>query len=528
MIVARHCMRYFHPQNTLCRSLRKLPNRIRDVETQGTTVAGGVNIPALQIPLTEQELLNLAGDRLSLNDVTEAKPQQKKKTPSLKEKVKPEVSPPITKPITSEDQYERLAQAVTPLYQVPYSKQLKIKERNVYEILKTLTRRLTDVQAPFQKVSGRLPCPVEPVRPSPEIIGYRNKDEFSVHFGVDSNPKTIGFFVGKPADPLMTCVPPTYLINTKESHKLIAQRFQTFIRQSHHDACHRFNTNGIWRNLLVRSTRSDERMATVYIHPQDLNNDEILEIMADLERFFFNGEGADCGLDSLYLQACRHTRCTREQAPYRLIKGKESITETCEGLSFQISPDSFFQINTGGAEELYRTVREIAEVSPLTTLLDICCGTGTVSLVMAPFVRGTVGIDVTTGAVEDAKANSVSNNVSNATFIAGRAEEVLPQLTQDLNNCTDVVAVLNPARAGLKRSVIRAIRECEAISKLVYISCKPEGRSMENFVHLASNKSKGVTRDKTTPFIPKYVVPVDMFPHTHHTELVILFERAMT
>lgn len=73
--------------------------------------------------------------------------------------------------------------------------------------------------------------------------------------------------------------------------------------------------------------------------------------------------------------------------------------------------------------------------------------------------------------------------------------------------------------------VIRGIRQCEAINKLVYISCKPEGFAMENFVKLGSTRGIASKRDKSAPFTPRYAVPVDLFPHTSHTELVILFER---
>ncbi|KAK7087034.1 tRNA (uracil(54)-C(5))-methyltransferase -B [Halocaridina rubra] len=517
---------YMHPQKLMCRGLRKNPNRSSlDHGIDSSASAMRVTIPALQTPLTEEDLVLLALDKsLEVKDV-KPKPKKKKNVP-LKKLIQPEVNPPLTEPITAETQYERLAQVVTPLYQASYTTQLKMKTTKALEVLKTLSRRMTENRCLFEKDKKGLACHLEPVRPSPDILAYRNKDEFGIHYGVDGNPKTVGFFVGKPTDPLMTCVPATHLINVKESHKLIAQRFQTFIRQSTHEACLKFDLGGIWRNLLVRSTRSDERMATVYIHPQDLIEDEILEIMSDLEAFFFHGEGSDCQLDSLYLQACKNTRCSREQAPYRLIKGKEHILETLEGLSFSISPDSFFQINTGGAEELYRVVREVAEVSSLTTLLDVCCGTGAISIVMSPFVRGSVGIDVISAAVEDANKNAFANKISNTEFIAGKAEMVLPQLTEELSQCTDVVAIMNPARAGLKPEVIQAIKQCEAITKLMYITCKPEGMAMENFMQLASNKVKGSSKKKTVPFIPKYAVPIDMFPHTHHTELVVLFERA--
>lgn len=482
------------------------------------------------LPLTEEDLQKLAGSSSGQTQVLESTEESRlRKTKplyiKLDEKDKKSTPPPPPPPVTEDTQFQRLAESVTPLCEVSYFKQLVIKEQESRKVLKELGTRLSKAGLPIKNFK-KLPCVLEPTRPSPDLIGYRNKDEFGIHFGVDRNPKTVGFFVGRPLDPDMVCVPPTFLINMKEEHKQIAQSFQKFIRQSPHEACHRFDTGGVWRNLVVRSTTSGEKMASVIIHPQQLPEDAIQEIMEELRQYFFNGEGSECELDSLYLQACPHTRCTREQAPYRLVAGNKYITETCLDLSFQISPDSFFQINTKGAEVLYNTVKEIAEVSPVTTLLDICCGTGTVSLAMAPHVRGTIGIDITTGAVEDAKKNAALNNISNATFIAGKAEKVLPRLTAELAQCSDVVAVVNPARAGLHPQVIRTIRMCEAIQKLIYVTCKPEGFAMENFVKLGSKKIKSPKARNTIPFVPRYAVPVDLFPHTRHNELVILFERA--
>lgn len=82
-----------------------------------------------------------------------------------------------------------------------------------------------------------------------------------------------------------------------------SQSFQNYIQQSPYDACHRFDTGGTWRNFAVRSTQGGEKMGIVYIHPQNMPEDEIKEIKDDLRRYFFEGEGSECELDSLYLQA---------------------------------------------------------------------------------------------------------------------------------------------------------------------------------------------------------------------------------
>lgn len=501
----------------------RLPRRVT-VGPQGEASA------RVALPLSEKELQAIAQEQLVKDEVPET-PKKRRPTrisalkdePEKEKKGKPKKKEP-PQPVTEENQFQRLAETVTPLCEVPYVKQLKIKERYCRSVLQQLGQELNKVRAPLERTANKLPCVLEPIRHSPELVAYRNKDEFGVYSGVDGNPKTVGFFIGRPRESNLVCVPPSRLINVKESHKLVAESFQSFIRQSPHEACHNFQRGGLWRSMVVRSTTAGERMAAVIIHPHNLTEEGIQEVMEELRTYFFEGEGAECELDSLYLQACPHTRCTREQAPYRLIAGKEYITETCLDLTFQISPDSFFQINTRGAEVLYNTIKEVAEVSPITTLLDVCCGTGTISLAMAPAVRGTIGIDVVTGAVEDARKNAQRNNIENSVFMAGKAEEVLPRLTKELNQCADVVAVVNPARQGLHRDVIRSLRRCEAIQKLIYVSCKPDGDAMKNFVHLGT-PHKATTGKRTVPFLPKYAVPIDMFPHTNHTELVMLFER---
>ncbi|XP_076033487.1 tRNA (uracil-5-)-methyltransferase homolog B-like isoform X2 [Oratosquilla oratoria] len=492
------------------------------------------SVYAVSIPCSEDQLQDLQKqehNRLPENDthlgaVETCLHKVERQTKSTLTKQRERKALPVEPQITFENQYEKLSETVTPLYMVPYNEQLRMKEQKMKGILKILKKRLIDVKAPLFGTKKGLPCYLDQIRASPDILAYRNKDEFGVKTGVDGNPKTVGFYIGKGSEHNLTCVPATHLINMRESHKEIASSFQNFIRSSQHPTCLRFDDGGIWRNITVRSGSTGEKMATVTIHPQELHNEEILAIAADLKHHFSEGPGAHCQLDSLYLQACKHTRCTREQAPYLHLMGKEYITEECCNLHFRISPDSFFQINPSAASVLFDTVKEIAEVSPLTTLLDVCCGTGAISLIMAPYVRGSVGIEVISAAIEDAKQNALFNNITNVSFICNKAEKVLPSLVYHLSDSVDVVAVVNPARGGLHPDVIRAIRKCTSINKLLYISCKPDGFAMENFVKLGSTRGKA-SKDDTAPFVPRYAVPVDMFPHTEHVELVMLFERVM-
>lgn len=159
------------------------------------------------------------------------------------------------------------------------------------------------------------------------------------------------------------------------------------------------------------------------------------------------------------------------------------------------------------------------------TLLDVCCGTGAIGITMSPKVNRVIGIELIEQAVEDARHNAALNSVLNCEFLPGKAEVVLPGLMPQLSSSGGgLTAVVNPARAGLHYRVIRALRNQPEIRRLVYISCKPDGEAMRNFIELccAPDSKKKLIEEA---FSPTIAVPVDMFPHTPHCELVLLFER---
>lgn len=204
------------------------------------------------------------------------------------------------------------------------------------------------------------------------------------------------------------------------------------------------------------------------------------------------------------------------------------------GFKFRISADAFFQVNQTAAEVLYSTVRDLCipnikqeeqRSQSGGTLLDVCCGTGAIGIILSPRVDRVIGIELIEQAVKDAIHNATLNNVSNCEFFPGKAELALPRLMSELSSAGGgLTAVVNPARAGLHHKVIRALRNQPAICRLVYVSCKPDGEAMRNFRELccAPDPLKKLTGDA---FSPTLAVPVDMFPHTSHCELVLLFER---
>ncbi|XP_030011938.1 tRNA (uracil-5-)-methyltransferase homolog B isoform X2 [Sphaeramia orbicularis] len=318
-----------------------------------------------------------------------------------------------------------------------------------------------------------------------------------------------------------------------EKHKQVARCYQDFIRMSPLEPCLLFHSGGHWREITVRTNTQGHTMAIVYFHPQTLAPEEVAVHKAALVDYFTSGPGSVCQLDSLFFQENTMTRCTHEVSPYQHLYGQPYIYEKVLDFKFRISADAFFQVNQAAAEVLYGTVRDLCipnidkggeRTKTGGTLLDVCCGTGAIGITTSPRVDRIIGIELVEQAVEDARHNAALNNILNCEFIPGKAEVVLPHLMNQFSSTDQLTAVVNPARSGLHYRVIRAIRNQHAIRRLVYVSCKPEGEAMRNFRELccAPDPKKKLTG---RAFTPTLAVPVDMFPHTPHCELVLLFER---
>uniref|UniRef100_UPI0037E96B4B tRNA (uracil-5-)-methyltransferase homolog B n=1 Tax=Semicossyphus pulcher TaxID=241346 RepID=UPI0037E96B4B len=432
---------------------------------------------------------------------------------------------------------ERLADVVTPLWRLRYDEQLELKQKHQERILSQLCSHLSGTLQPQSSspVRNKLSFPVLPFLPSPVRDGYRNKSTFSVNRGVDGNPKTVGFYLGTGREGNIICINGDHLLNMPEKHKLVARCYQDFIRLSSLEPCLLFHTGGHWREVTVRTNTEGHTMAIVYFHPQTLTPEEIAHHKAELVDYFTRGPGAVCQLDSLFFQENTMTRCTHEESPYQLLHGQPHLYEEVLGFKFRISADAFFQVNQAAAEVLYGTVRDLClpkdedgggNTKVGGTLLDVCCGTGAIGITMSRSVDRIIGIELIEQAVEDARHNALFNNVLNCEFIPGKAEVVLPGLMSQLSSAGGevVAAVVNPARAGLHYRVVRALRNQPAIRRLVFVSCKPDGEAMRNFRELccAPDPQKKLTGKA---FSPTLAVPVDMFPHTPHCELVLLFER---
>ena len=193
-----------------------------------------------------------------------------------------------------------------------------------------------------------------------------------------------------------------------------------------------------------------------------------------------------------------------------VLYGEGVITDRLCGLSFRISPRSFYQVNPIQTEILYKKARDFAALTGRERVIDAYCGTGTIGLVLASGAREVIGVEVNRDAVADAKVNAAANGIKNATFIAADAGEFMNDMAARRERA-DVV-MLDPPRAGCSQKLLQSLLTL-APRRIVYISCNPE--TLARDLHTLTRGGYEVGK----------IQPVDMFPYTSHVECVVCLTR---
>lgn len=193
-----------------------------------------------------------------------------------------------------------------------------------------------------------------------------------------------------------------------------------------------------------------------------------------------------------------------------ILYGNGYITDTLCGLSFRISPRSFYQINPVQTEILYNIAKDYASLTGNERVIDAYCGTGTIGLTMAKDSREIIGVEVNSDAIKDAKANAKQNGIKNAKFYNDDAGDFMCELA-DKNEKADI-AIIDPPRAGCSIKFLKSILKLSP-KRIVYISCNPETQARD-LITLVKNGYR-----------VRKIQPVDLFPYTNHIETVALIER---
>ena len=193
-----------------------------------------------------------------------------------------------------------------------------------------------------------------------------------------------------------------------------------------------------------------------------------------------------------------------------LLGGDRTITEKLGTFKFEISSNSFFQTNTHQAERLYETVLNMADLQGDESVLDLYCGTGTISIFLSQKAKRVVGVESVEESVKNAQRNAELNGVTNCEFVCGEVKKVLAKLVDD-KEIPDLV-VVDPPRAGLHKHVVKSLLNMRA-PKIIYVSCNPS--TLARDLKILCEDCYELER----------VQPIDMFPHTYHIETVVKLIR---
>ncbi|RZC38967.1 tRNA (uracil-5-)-methyltransferase -like A, partial [Asbolus verrucosus] len=427
--------------------------------------------------------------------------------------------------IDNRSQEEKLKSSTIPLWDVPYEEQLKNKQEEARNILRRLGNELARLNPDLREwltkqkaLHNGLPCELLNIRHAEECNGYRNKCAFTVGIDEETQLPTVGFRIGSYVNGVTGVGSIDSLKHIPESMKLAVKLFQDYVRASDLDVFNFEVHTGHFRQLTVR-TAQNQLMLVVGIHPQNLSEEKVKEFKDSLINYFTEGAGKEAKVTSLYYQKIMKKISGEDAAAAEHLWGDTHICESLLDLKFKISPEAFFQINTKGAEVLYKSIIELGAPAENSTVLDVCCGTGTIGLCFAKKCSKVLGIEIVPQAIVDAKENAKLNEIENSEFFVGKAEEILGSVCYRAIN--DVLAVADPPRAGLQQKAVVQIRKINKISQLVYVSCNPAA-ALKNFVDIGRPASKTLHNE---PLVPVKAVAVDMFPHTRHCELIISFKR---
>ncbi len=366
---------------------------------------------------------------------------------------------------------------------LPYEEQIKIKEKQIVELFEK------------ENLKGFEFLGVEA---SPEFHEYRNKMEYTFGDEEKGGPLTLGLHKkGKSFD-----------IITVDGCFLVDKDFRDILKVTvdyfEHKKLPYYKTmkhEGYLRNLVVRKgLNTGEVLVNLVTTSQvEFDLEEYKELILGLE---LKGKLVSL-LHTINDGLADVVKCDE----LRILYGRDCLYENLLGLNFRVSPFSFFQTNTKGAEKLYAIAREFIGENKDKVIFDLYSGTGTIGQVMAEGAKKVIGIEIIEEAVEAAIENAKLNNIDNCTFIAGDVGEKVKTLKEK----PDLI-IVDPPRPGIHKDAIRDIVNFNA-KEVLYISCNPK------------TLVKDLVEFKKAGYEIVKVKGMDMFPNTPHMETVVLLRR---
>lgn len=368
-----------------------------------------------------------------------------------------------------------------------YEQQLAFKKQHVEESLK--------------HIGNAVPGVIYDVLPAPQQYGYRNKMEFSFSSNRWLTPEelknpeikkdfALGLHVPRHFDRIIDIN--KCWIQTEFFNEVMAFS-KAFFKTCGVPVYHLRNKDGILRHLVLRQSFTEQKVMVNVV-----TFSPIEKVMTEYaEKLVAEFPYVSSVVNTINSRLAQIATGDEKYVIY----GKPLLKEKLGDYIFEISPESFFQTNTVQAENLYKIVKEYAEIDD-NIVWDLYCGTGSIAIFVSENAKKVTGFEIVENAVKDAYRNAALNNISNCHFVAG---DLRFNLQKYANEPPDVL-ICDPPRAGMHKDVVQAIRDIAA-DKIIYVSCNPATMARD-LVELLED------------YILEKVQPVDMFPNTYHIESV--------
>ena len=362
---------------------------------------------------------------------------------------------------------------------------------------------------------------MEPVVGMEQPWHYRNKAQFPV--GTDKDGRIItGFYAGR----THSIIANTDCALGVEENEPILQKVLAYMQNEKVSAYDETTGQGLVRHILIRKGfTSGEIMVCLVINGKSLpKEDRLVSTLREIP-----------GMTSIWLNYNTKNTNVIMGTEGRVLWGQNTITDVIhrrsieeinsgkdclrydskenapQGITFAISPLSFYQVNPIQTEKLYSLALEYAGLTGEETVWDLYCGIGTISLFMAQCAKEVHGVEIVPQAIKDARKNAERNHIENATFYVGKAEEVLPRLYEEEHIFADVICV-DPPRKGCDEACLNTIIKM-APKRIVYVSCD-SATLARDLKYLCENG-----------YEIRKVRAVDQFGQTVHVETVVLLSQ---
>lgn len=378
------------------------------------------------------------------------------------------------------------------IQEMSYEAQLRYKEKLVRDNL--------------ERIGGLTDFEIYPVIGMDEPYHYRNKAQYPV--GRDKNGKLVmGFYAGRThyiIDNTDCCI-------GAEVNKDILAAVRQYMEENNVSAYDEESHKGLVRHILIRTGfHTGQIMVCIIINGSSLP--EANKLISRLESIN--------GMTSIMININRDKTNVILGQQCKTLWGKSYIEDSICGITYQISPLSFFQVNPMQTEKLYKKAMEYADLKGNETVWDLYCGIGTISLFLASKAKKVYGVEIVPQAIEDARSNAARNNIANAEFFVGKAEEVVPEFYEKMKeraaqgneeaqrSITPDVVVVDPPRKGCDETLLETMVKMSP-KRIVYVSCDSATLARD----LKYLSAKGYKVEK--------VQPVDQFGHTVCVECVV-------